>query len=76
MPETSPITPEQRASYEEDGYVVLRGLLQPTDLKVWTERLDAIIHGRVELADGMLVMRDVMVAKGAVSVTSREKAIA
>ena len=76
MPETSPITPEQRASYEENGYVVLRGLLQPTDLKVWTERLDAIIHGRVDLADGMIVMRDVMVAKGAVSVTSREKAIA
>ena len=70
------ITPEDKDFYEEHGYVVVRGLLPPTELKVWIDRLLAIVEGQVEPAEGMLVMRDVMVAKGAVKPPSREQAIA
>ena len=67
---------KQRDAYWREGYVVLRGLLDRESLKPWLERLDAIVAGEVEAAPDMLLMRDVMVAKGAVEPGTRAESIA
>ena len=73
---TSPISDEQLESYWKNGYVVAPGLLPATDCAAWTERLRAIVEGDVAPSEGMLVMKDVMVAKGAVAPGTRMEAIA
>lgn len=70
------IDPAQIPFYREQGFTVVRGLVPPADLETWTARLTEIVEGRVEPAEGMLVMKDVMVAKGAVTPGSRMEAIA
>ena len=68
--------PEALESYWENGYVVVPGLIPQDDLDRWLARLDDIVHQRVPKADGMLVMKDVMVAKGKVVPGSRLEAVA
>ena len=70
------MTPEQLAHYREHGYVVLRGLFSKDELTPWLDRLAALIRGDVPKADGMVMMRDVMVVKGAVVPGSDAEAIA
>ena len=72
----NPISDDMLESYWENGFVVAPGLLPQPDLEGWLTRLSDIVEGRVEPAEGMLVMKDVMVAKGAVSPDSRLEAIA
>lgn len=62
--------------YWDHGYVVVPGLIPQDDLDRWLARLDDIVHERVPRAAGMLVMKDVMVAKGKVLPGSRLEAIA
>ncbi len=62
--------------YWENGYVVKPGLIPRADLDRWLERLDDIVQQRVPKADGMLVMKDVMVAKGKVEPGNQLEAIA
>ena len=66
MPPAGP-SPEQRRQYDEQGYVVVRGFFGAEETRapgcVASSRLAG---GEVEPPAGMLVMRDVMVAKGAV----------
>jgi len=68
--------PEQLESYWRDGYVVVPRLVPLADLDRWLARLDDIVQGRVPKADGMLVMKDVMVAKGKVVPGGRLEAVA
>lgn len=70
------IPDEMLEAYWEHGYVVVPGLLPDEDLDRWKHRLQAIAEGNVPLAPGMLVMKDVMVAKGAVRPGSSMEAIA
>ena len=70
------ITDEMLESYRRDGYVVARGVVPQADLDRLVERLEAVVAGEVPPADGMIVMKDVMVAKGAVQPKSRMEAIA
>ena len=70
------MTPEELSHYREHGYVVQRGLFSNDELQVWLDRLVALIRGEVPKSDGMLIMRDVMIAKGAVEAVSPEAAIA
>lgn len=72
----NPITDEMIEAYRRDGFVIARTLLPSSDLQRLTERLEAIVDGRIPPADGMVVMKDVMVAKGAVQPKSRLEAIA
>ncbi len=73
---TNPITDEMLEQYHRDGYVVARRLLDEDSLQQWLERLQAIVDGEVAPAERMLVMRDVMVVKGAVETRSRLEAVA
>ncbi len=70
------MTPEQREFYDQNGYLVVRELFRTEELKPWLERLAALIDGSVEPASPMLLMRDVMVAKGAVQPGTKAEAIA
>jgi phytanoyl-CoA hydroxylase len=72
----SPITDERLESYWKHGFVVVPGLIPQDDMQPWLRRLSDIVEGRVAPAEGMLVMRDVMVAKGKVKPGSRMEAIA
>ncbi len=75
---TSPalLSASQRREYDEQGFLVLRGFFEAAELEAWKERLTAIVEGDVEVPDGMLVMRDVMVAKGVVKPATPLEAIA
>ncbi|MBW2312999.1 MAG: phytanoyl-CoA dioxygenase family protein [Deltaproteobacteria bacterium] len=66
----------QLAEYDEQGFLVLRGLFEESELEVWRNRFADIVNGEVEPAEDMLVMRDVMVAKGAVVPSCPAEAIA
>jgi phytanoyl-CoA hydroxylase len=72
----NPIRDEMLDAYWKDGFVVAPGLLPQEDLDRWNDRLLDIVEGRVEPSKGMLVMRDVMVAKGAVKPGTKLEAIA
>ena len=72
----NPINDEMLDSYWKNGFVVVPGLIPQPDVTPWIERLIDIVEGRVDPAEGMLVMKDVMVAKGAVTPVSRMEAIA
>jgi len=68
--------PDQLDAYWKQGFAVVRGLLPQDDLDRWLTRLEDIVHGRVPKPDGMLVMKDVMVARGKVVPDVRLEAIA
>jgi phytanoyl-CoA hydroxylase len=70
------VTPEQLERYREQGYVVLPALFTPAELRCWVDRLAALARGDVAPSEGMLVMKDVMVAKGAVRPREAAAAIA
>jgi phytanoyl-CoA hydroxylase len=70
------LTPEQRQSYERDGFLVVRDHLDAASVERWRERLIDIVAGRAERPRRMLVMKDVMVAKGAVTPGDELEAIA
>ncbi len=70
------MTPEELSHYREHGYVVQRALFSEDELQVWLDRLSALIRGEAPKSDGMLIMRDVMIAKGALEAASPEAAIA
>lgn len=67
---------DSHSSYAERGYVVERALFGPREIAPWLERLQAILEGELAPSEGMLVMKDVMVAKGAVRPKTRDEGIA
>jgi len=72
----SGLDPDQVAHYWDHGWVIARGLFTKPDLERWSQRFEDVVEGRVPAAKRMLVMRDVMVAKGAVTPRSALEAIA
>ncbi len=72
----SPFGDAERDFYDEHGYLLAPGLFDSAELAPWRERFRKVVEGGVPAADGMLVMQDVMVAKGAVAPSNREQAIA
>lgn len=72
----SSLTNEQRQEYESQGFLLLPGFFSPEELAPWHARFLDIVEERVAPADDMLVMRDVMVAKGLVEPRSKPEAIA
>ena len=60
------LTEEQIDQYWRDGFTVVPGHLEQDELEVWDRRFEEIARGEVDIDDRMLVMKDVMVAKGAI----------
>jgi phytanoyl-CoA hydroxylase len=71
-----PRTPQHRRHYEEHGYLVVPGLFSPDELAPLHEQFLRVVNGEVAPAADMLVMKDVMVAKGAVTPGNPAEAIA
>ena len=71
-----PIGPEELDFYWKNGYTVVHNLIEAEKRNRWLERLDDLVEGRVEPSENMLIMKDVMVAKGAVQPGTRQEAIA
>ncbi len=71
----APSDPDRRL-YDETGYLVVKRLFVAAELEVFVKRFLAIVNEEVPAAPRMLVMRDVMVAKGAVKPASRPESIA
>ncbi len=72
----SHLTEEQRRHYDEQGFLLVPGLFDAAEREVWEQRFRDIVEEVVPPAKNMLVMRDVMVARGAVAARSRSEAIA
>jgi phytanoyl-CoA hydroxylase len=72
----SPITNEMLEHYWEHGYTMVRGLFSPELTESYRAHFEDIVSGEVEPSEGMLVMRDIMVAKGAVETKTRAEEIA
>lgn len=51
--DSSVLTPEQRAAYEENGFVVVRRLVGEDKLKVFRDRFREICSGTVQVKEGM-----------------------
>jgi phytanoyl-CoA hydroxylase len=71
-----PLSEEDLDFYWKNGYTVARSLIEPDKCDRWLGRLDDLVEGRVEPSENMLIMKDVMVAKGAVQPGSKQEAIA
>ena len=60
------LTQEQLARYRDDGYLLLPGLLDAEQVRRFSQRFVDLVDGTVPVPDEIVVMRDVMVAKGIV----------
>lgn len=61
--EEGPFTEDEKEQYRRDGYVVVKGLLSPENVALYTNRFLDIANGKIEKEPSMLMMRDVSVAK-------------
>ncbi len=61
-----PLTQEQKDFFNQNGYLVVKGLLSKEKIDKYTKRLIDVCNGDVAPAKNMLVMKDIMIAKGKV----------
>lgn len=62
----APLTPDQLRNFRDSGYLLLPGLLDAPSCDAYNRRFEQLVRDEGERPEGMIVMRDVMVAKGAV----------
>jgi phytanoyl-CoA hydroxylase len=72
----APLSADELRHYRDHGYAVKRRFFSESELEPFVKRFLAIVNEEVPPAPGMTLMRDVMVAKGAVKATTRAAAIA
>ena len=70
------LSTRDREHYAEQGYVVLRSFFGAEELAPLMARFLEIVRGECEIPDEMLVMKDVMVVKGAVDPETVESGVA
>lgn len=62
----TPLTQEQKDFFNKNGYLIIKGLLSKDKVEKYSKRLIDICNGDVPPAKHMLVMKDIMIAKGKV----------
>ena len=70
------LSEELRRQYDEQGFLLVPGLFDAAERELCERRFQDIVDGVVAPAQDMLVMRDVMVAKGAVAPRARAAGVA
>ena len=60
------LSASQIAQYREEGFLVVPALFSLAELQGWSHRFIDVVTGKLPSARGMVLMKDVMVAKGAV----------
>jgi phytanoyl-CoA hydroxylase len=73
---TDAMSEQELSEYAEQGFVLIRGLFSKEELDAWCTRLQRVVAGNEASAEGMLVMRDVMFAKGAAEAEQKGQEIA
>ena len=69
------LTSKQKQDYEDHGFLLLKGLLGPKFLDRLSSHFEELVLGNVEPAPSTVLMKDVMVARGAVEPKSKLHAI-
>lgn len=69
------LSSEEFAHYRREGYVIKRDLFTSAELTAWDQRFVDYIEGHLPRCEGLKVMRDVMVVKGAIEPTSPVHAV-
>jgi len=57
------LSPQQRAFYEENGFIVLKALISGRDVSTFYDRFDYLVHHPKQRLPEMIVMRDVALEK-------------
>jgi phytanoyl-CoA hydroxylase len=70
------ISDEMLEQYWEHGYTLVRGVFEPELVESFQRRFADIVNGDTPPAEGMLVMRDIMIAKGAVKPRTKAEEVA
>ena len=60
------LTPVQLNEYARDGFILLKGLISEDDVALWSRRFEDLVLGKVERPEKLVIMKDVLVAKGEV----------
>ncbi|XP_028809729.1 phytanoyl-CoA dioxygenase, peroxisomal isoform X1 [Denticeps clupeoides] len=60
--DTPLLTPEQRISYEDDGYLLIKNLVSEEDIERFKSEFERVCKKQVQIP-GMVVMRDVAISK-------------
>lgn len=69
------LTDEQKRQYDDEGYVIARGVLSPDAVTRYLARARAIANGDIPPGGEKMLVRDVRVAKGQVQVADPEKGL-
>jgi len=56
------LSPEQRASFEKDGFLVIKNCVPKDKIQVYRDQFERICNGEVKVS-GLTIMRDVAIAK-------------
>ncbi len=72
---TTTLTGEEIAHYRREGYVICHTLFTADEVKAWDERFLEYVEDRLARCEGLQIMRDVMVVKGAVDPRSAVHAV-
>nr|XP_032802267.1 phytanoyl-CoA dioxygenase, peroxisomal-like isoform X3 [Petromyzon marinus] len=60
------LTPEQRAFYEDNGFIAIKGLVADEDLERYRDRFERICRREVTVP-GIMIMRDIAIAKSKIA---------
>lgn len=69
------LTAAQKSAYIDEGYILLKGLVDESTLQAYNQRFLDFVEGREELSEAMKIMQDVMVVKGAIAPASPVHAV-
>jgi len=61
------LDPESLACYRRDGFLLVRSMLPASQLERWSSRFEELALEAAARPEGMVVMRDAMIARGAVT---------
>lgn len=66
---------DQIQSYQRQGYLLLRRLISERELDAWREQFVRLVYRKIKPSRGMVLMKDVEIAKGAIQPKSQLHAI-
>jgi phytanoyl-CoA hydroxylase len=66
------LSQEQRLFYEENGYIVVKGLFSPEDIKKYDNRFVEICRNPSERATGLSIGRDITTAKAGIKINDEK----
>jgi len=69
------LSDSQIIQYREQGYLLVESLFEQDELQRWSDYFESIVNNQSSLARGMVLMRDVMVAKKKVTPKSELHAV-